>query len=75
MKQQYSYIVNNYTLGAKVKTTPRDRIISQNRIDRNHTELIYEFDSTSGSIQRQKEFCDMVLARKGKLVKIIANVG
>lgn len=35
------YIVNNYTLGAKVKTTPKHKLVDVDRIDRNHTKLIY----------------------------------
>lgn len=57
------YTVNNYTLGAKVKTTPVDKIVSQNRIDKGHTEIVYELDS-----QREKEFCDKVLRYKGTII-------
>lgn len=58
------YIVNNYQLGAKVKTTQTDRIVSQNRIDKTHTEIVYGFDN-----MKQKEFCDKVLAKAGKIVE------
>lgn len=58
-----SYTVNNYQLGGKVKTTPTDRIISQNRIDKSHTEIVYDFET-----ERQKEFCDKVLSKKGKII-------
>ena len=51
------YTVNNYQLGAKIKTTPTDKIISQNRLDKTRTEITYDFDS-----RRQKDFCDKVLA-------------
>ena len=57
------YVVNNYMLGGKVKSTPTDRIISQNRIDKSHTEIVYDFES-----QRQKEFCDKVLAKNGNII-------
>lgn len=60
MKVQY--IVNNYTLGAKVKTTPKHKLVDVDRIDRNHTKLIY-----SNLTQREKEFTDKVLAQKGKV--------
>jgi hypothetical protein len=56
------YVVNNYQLGGKVKTTPTDKIISQNRIDKTHTEIIYEFESI-----KQKEFCDRVLSKHGEI--------
>lgn len=58
------YTVNNYQLGAKVKTTQTDKIISQNRIDNLHTEIIYNFENV-----RQKEFCDKVLAKNGKIIE------
>ena len=57
------YTVNNYQLGGKVKTTPMDRIISQKRVDKLHTEIVYEFET-----ERQKEFCDKVLSKKGKII-------
>lgn len=57
------YTVNNYQLGAKVKTTQIDKIISRNRIDKSHIEIIYDFSS-----EREKEFCDKVLAKKGKII-------
>jgi L-asparaginase/Glu-tRNA(Gln) amidotransferase subunit D len=62
-KMKVAYIVNNYQLGRKVKTTPTDKIVSAKRIDKTHTEIIYMFEST-----RQKEFCDKVLAKNGKIV-------
>lgn len=58
-----SYIVNNYQLGGKVKTTPIDKIISQNRIDKSHTKIVYDFET-----EKQKEFCDKVLSKKGKII-------
>lgn len=57
------YTVNNYILGAKVEITQTDKIISQRRIDKAHTKIIYAFDDF-----RQKEFCDKVLARNGKVL-------
>lgn len=58
------YTVNNYMLGAKVKSTPMDKIISQNRIDKTHTEVIYQFENI-----RQKESCDRILAKNGKIIE------
>ena len=57
-----SYVINNYTLGAKLRTTQTDKIVSQKRIDRNHTEVVYEFVN-----DREKAFCDKVLAKKGTI--------
>ena len=51
------YTVNNYMLGAKVKSTTTDKIILQNRIDKTHTEIVYQFENI-----RQKESCDKILA-------------
>ena len=58
------YVVNNYQLGGKVKTTPTDKIVFQNRIDKSHVEIVYDFESV-----KQKEFCDKVLAKRGKIVE------
>lgn len=60
---QVKYTVNNYVLGAKVRTTPVDKILSRNRVDKYHTEIIYELDS-----QREKEFCDKILQYKGSVI-------
>lgn len=57
------YVVNNYQLGGKVKSTPTDRIIYQNRLDRNLTEIVYELET-----DRQKEFCDKVLSKRGTIL-------
>ena len=57
------FVVNNYTLGAKVRSTPTDKIVSQNRIDHNHTEIVYEITD------REKQFCEKVLAKKGEVIE------
>lgn len=54
------FVVNNYTLGAKVKSTPTDKIVSQNRIDKLHTEIVYDIN------EKEKKFCEKVLAKKGQ---------
>jgi hypothetical protein len=48
-------------LGAKVRSTQTEKIVAQNRIDKNKTELVYDFIN-----MKEKEFCDRVLSRKGK---------
>lgn len=58
-----SFIVNNYTLGAKVKSTPTDKIVSQNRIDPKHTEIVYDIN------EKEKKFCEKVLAKKGVVLQ------
>lgn len=57
------YIVNNYMLGVKVRSTQTEKIISQKRMDKNKTELVYDFIN-----MEEKEFCDRVLSKKGKLI-------
>lgn len=57
------YIVNNYMLGAKVRSTQTEKIVAQNRIDRNKTELVYDFIN-----MKEKEFCDRVLSKKGIVI-------
>lgn len=57
------FVVNNYTLGAKVKSTPTDKIVSQNRIDPKYTEIVYEITD------REKQFCEKVLAKKGEVIE------
>lgn len=54
------FVVNNYVLGAKVKSTPTDKIVSQGRINKTHTEIVYEITD------REKQFCEKVLAKKGE---------
>ena len=57
------FTVNNYTLGAKVRSTPTDKIVSQKRIDKTHTEIVYEINNN------EKQFCERVLAKKGERVE------
>ena len=61
MKVQFT--VNNYVLGAKVKTTPTHKIIEQNRIDTTHTVIVYDEIS-----ERELQFIEKVLSYKGKVV-------
>ena len=55
--------VNEYVLGAKVKSTPTDKMVSQERIDKAHTEIVYEIND------REREFCEKVLAKKGEVIE------
>lgn len=57
------FVVNNYTLGTKVKSTPTDKIVSQNRIDPKYMEIVYEIND------REKQFCEKVLAKKGEVIE------
>lgn len=58
-----SFIVNNYTLGAKVKSTPTDKIVSMERLSNTRTEIVYEIND------REKQFCEKVLAKKGEVIE------
>lgn len=53
------FVVNNYILGSRVKSTPTDKIVEQNRIDKSHTEIIHDLS------EREIAFCEKVLARRG----------
>lgn len=57
------FVVNNYQLGAKIKSTPVDKIVLQNRLDRYHTEVIYDELSDN-----EKKFCEKVLSRQGVII-------
>lgn len=57
------YIVNNYMLGAKVRSTQTEKIVAQNKIDKNKTELVYDFINL-----KEKEFCDKILCKKGIVI-------
>lgn len=61
MKVQFT--VNNYVLGAKVKTTPIHKIVEQNRIDKSHTVIVYDEIS-----ERELQFIEKVLTYKGKVI-------
>ena len=51
-------------LGAKVKSTQVDKIVSQNRIDKSHVKIIYDFNN-----MKQKECCDKILSKNGKVIE------
>ena len=55
------YILNNYQIGAKLQSAPMHKLIRKERIDRSHTEVV--FDISEG----QKEFCDKLFAKAGRV--------
>lgn len=57
------FVVNNYQLGTKIKSTPVDKIVLQNRLDKHHTEVIYD-----ELTENEKNFCEKVLSRRGVIV-------
>ena len=56
---QYKVTINNYQKGAKLKTTPTHKIISQKTLANNKHEIIYDLDT-----DREKEFIQKVLGKK-----------
>jgi len=61
------YTINNYILGAKLRSCPTECIVRQEGIDKGHTEVVFDFaDGKKG--ENQREFCDKILARKGMVV-------
>ena len=61
------YTINNYTVGAKLRTAPTHLITRQERIDSKYTEVEFDFpDDPAGD--RLKQFTDKVLAKKGRAV-------
>ena len=57
------FIINNYMKGTKLKTTPRDKIVSINKLQNNKHEIIYELSNI-----REKEFIEKVFAKKGDII-------
>lgn len=57
------YVINNYILGSYFRCCPTDKVIKKERIDRYHTEVVFDIN------KYQKEFCDKSLARKGVILE------
>lgn len=56
-------IVNNYILGAKVKTSPIHKLVSKSRLDKSHTLLIYD------NIERgEKDLIEKLFSRKVEIL-------
>ena len=64
-----SYILNNYQMGRSIKTSPTEKILSQNRLDKSHTEVIYNLEHSN-----QKEFCDKLFGKNGKIMEQANNL-
>lgn len=59
----HEIIINNYLLGARLKTSPTHKIVLKERLDKSHTKIVYK-DLT----QREIQLCEMLFARKLKEV-------
>lgn len=57
------FLLNNYQLGAKLRTTPKHKIVVQERVTPNHTKVVYE-----GLTSRELQFCEAVYGKKGVIV-------
>lgn len=57
------FIINNYQLGSKLHMTPTDKIISQKRLDKSHTEIVYD-----KLTENERSFCEKVLSKKGVII-------
>ena len=57
-------VVNNYVLGARVKSTPTHKLSTQQRLDSKHTLLIYTDISDS-----ERVFIERVLSRKTEVIE------
>lgn len=56
------YVINNYQLGSRMRMTPVDKIVEKQRVDKSHTQVIYEIN------EREKQFIDKCYA---KIVRVI----
>lgn len=58
--ERVQFTINNYALGAKLKTSPTGKIAERRRIDKSHTSIVYE-GLTKGELQ----LCEKLFAKKG----------
>ena len=58
------WVINNYTWGAKLKSAPTHKIITQNRLDSKKTEVIF-----AGLTEREYEFINKLLGKQGKILE------
>lgn len=56
------YIINNYMVGAKLKSAPLHLLVSQTRINNKSTEVVFNINDN------QKQFLDKLFARKGTII-------
>jgi hypothetical protein len=56
------YIINNYQLGSRMRMTPVDKIVEKQRVDKSHTQIIYEIND------REKQFIDKCYAKIGMII-------
>ena len=53
-----TYTINNYTVGAKLKTAPTHKLVKRERINSNHTVVTFE-----GLTANEKAFCDKLFGK------------
>lgn len=57
-------IINNYTLGAKLKSTPTHKIIKKERQDKSHTFVCYD-----NITEKERNFIEKILQVKTCKIK------
>lgn len=60
-----TFVINNYTLGAKLRSAPTHKLVQEERIDRNHTIVTFE-DVTANEVS----FMEKLFAKKGKIEEV-----
>ena len=58
------WVINNYTLGAKLKSAPTHKIITQNRLASKKTEVMF-----ASLTEREYEFINKLLGKQGKILE------
>lgn len=56
------YVLNNYMIGAKLKSAPLEKLILKERIDNKKTLVVFELTES------QRAFCDRLFAKAGQAV-------
>lgn len=56
------YTINNYQLGSRIRMIPVDKIVEKQRVDKSHTQVIYEIN------EREKQFIDKCYAKIGMVI-------
>lgn len=63
VEMKIEFIVNNYQLGTKIKSTPVDKIVLQNRLDKHHAKVIYD-----ELTENERSFYEKALSKKRTII-------
>ena len=61
---EYKVVINNYQKGAKLKTTPTHKIVSQKTLGNNKHEIIYDLDTGRVSATLDEEYIEEIRTRE-----------